>query len=216
MALGSALLFNITMPINFNSPYKATSIQDFWRRWHMTLSRFLKDYLYIPIGGNRINWWRTEVNIMIVFIIGGIWHGAGYTFIFWGFLHSFGYLITKIWSLCNFNYKDNEITKILSVLLTFIFINVTWVFFRASSLTNAFNMLKSMGDLPTITKFNTSIFLIIFIIAATMIFPNSNTIQKFFEKANIYILIIFITKTVILALFAMGTNTNTPFIYFQF
>ena len=216
MALGSALLFNINMPINFNSPYKATSIQDFWRRWHITLSRFLKDYLYIPLGGNRINWWRTELNIMIVFIIGGIWHGAGYTFIFWGFLHSFGYLITKILSLCNFKLKDNSITKISSILLTFIFINVTWVFFRASSLTNAFNMLKSMGDILTVTKFNASIFLIIFIIALTMISPNSNTIQKFFEKANIYISIIFITITIILALFAMGTNTNTPFIYFQF
>jgi D-alanyl-lipoteichoic acid acyltransferase DltB (MBOAT superfamily) len=83
MAIGAALLFNIRLPINFNSPYKATNIQDFWRRWHITLSRFLKDYVYIPLGGNRKGNFRTYNNLMATFIIGGIWHGAGWTFVFW-------------------------------------------------------------------------------------------------------------------------------------
>lgn len=84
MAIGAALLFNIRLPINFNSPYKAHNIQDFWRRWHITLSRFLRDYIYIPLGGNRSGSFRTSCNLMATFIIGGIWHGAGWTFIFWG------------------------------------------------------------------------------------------------------------------------------------
>ena len=84
MAIGIALLFNIKLPINFNSPYKALDIQDFWRRWHMTLSRFLKDYIYIPLGGSRKGNYRTYTNLMGTFIIGGLWHGAGWTFVFWG------------------------------------------------------------------------------------------------------------------------------------
>ena len=88
MAIGISLMFNIKLPINFNSPYKALSIQDFWRRWHMTLSRFLRDYIYIPLGGNRKGNTRTYVNLLSTFLIGGLWHGAGWTFIFWGFLLS--------------------------------------------------------------------------------------------------------------------------------
>ncbi|WP_313305730.1 MBOAT family O-acyltransferase, partial [Stutzerimonas balearica] len=87
MAIGAALLFNIRLPINFNSPYKALTIQDFWRRWHITLSRFLRDYLYIPLGGNRGGQWRTCINLMITFILGGLWHGAGWMFVCWGALH---------------------------------------------------------------------------------------------------------------------------------
>ncbi len=87
MAIGIALLFNIHLLVNFNSPYKATDIQDFWRRWHITLGRFLTQYLYIPLGGNRKGKVRTYINIMIIFLVSGFWHGAGWTFIFWGFLH---------------------------------------------------------------------------------------------------------------------------------
>jgi len=93
MAIGLGLLFNIKLPINFNSPYKATNIQDFWRRWHMTLSRFLRDYVYIPLGGNRVGPFRVYFNLLATFVIGGIWHGAGWTFIFWGFLHGMALVI---------------------------------------------------------------------------------------------------------------------------
>ena len=87
MAIGLALLFNIRLPINFNSPYKATNIQDFWRRWHITLSRFLRDYVYIPLGGNRKSGFKTYSNLMATFLIGGLWHGAGWTFVAWGVLN---------------------------------------------------------------------------------------------------------------------------------
>ena len=98
MAIGLALLFNIKLPINFNSPYKAINIQDFWRRWHITLSRFLRDYIYIPLGGNRKGSFCTASNLMATFVLGGIWHGAGWTFIFWGVLHGLALIIHRFWN----------------------------------------------------------------------------------------------------------------------
>ena len=145
MAIGAALLFNIKLPINFNSPYKALNIQDFWRRWHITLSRFLRDYIYIPLGGNRKGRLRTYVNLMATFIIGGIWHGAGWTFVFWGFLHGVALVIHRIWSELGF-----KMNKILAWFITFNFINITWVFFRAKEWSDALKVLKGMFGLSGI------------------------------------------------------------------
>ena len=145
MAIGAALLFNIKLPINFNSPYKALNIQDFWRRWHITLSRFLRDYIYIPLGGNRKGRLRTYVNLMATFIIGGIWHGAGWTFVFWGFLHGVALVIHRIWSELGF-----KMNKILAWFITFNFINITWVFFRAKDWDDALKVLKGMFGLSGI------------------------------------------------------------------
>jgi len=143
MAIGAALLFNIKLPINFNSPYKATSIQDFWRRWHITLSRFLKDYIYIPLGGNRKGTFKTYLNLLITFLIGGIWHGAGWTFILWGVLHGFALIINHIWNTMNI-----KLPKIIAWFITFNFINITWVFFRAETFEDAKRVLSFMffGD----------------------------------------------------------------------
>jgi len=142
MAMGAALFFNIKLPINFNSPYKATNIQDFWRRWHITLSRFLKNYVYIPLGGNRKGRFRTYNNLMATFVIGGIWHGAGWTFVFWGFLHGMALIIQKIWN--QFGFKVNSI---LAWFITFNFINITWVFFRAKEWRDAVKVLRGMFSL---------------------------------------------------------------------
>lgn len=139
MAIGIALLFNIKLPINFNSPYKATSIQDFWRRWHMTLSRFLKDYLYIPLGGNRKGELRTYTNLFITFLLGGIWHGAGWTFAFWGALHGFALVIHRFWKKLGF-----RMHRVLAWFITFNFVNVSWVFFRAKEWDDAIKVLKGM------------------------------------------------------------------------
>src|SRR5690606_20013214 len=98
MAIGAALLFNIKLPINFNSPYKALNIQDFWRRWHITLSGFFTKYVYVPLGGNRKGNGRTYVNIFIIFLLSGMWHGAGWTFIFWGCLHGLASVIYRYWN----------------------------------------------------------------------------------------------------------------------
>jgi D-alanyl-lipoteichoic acid acyltransferase DltB (MBOAT superfamily) len=95
MALGIGLMFNIKLPVNFNSPYKALSIQDFWKRWHITLTRFLTKYIYVPLGGNRKGPVRTYANIMIVFLISGLWHGANWTFVLWGFIHGLAMVLTR-------------------------------------------------------------------------------------------------------------------------
>ena len=142
MAIGAALLFNIKLPINFNSPYKALDIQDFWRRWHITLSRFLRDYVYIPLGGNRKGKIRTYTNLMSTFIIGGIWHGAGWTFVFWGFLHGLALVIHRIWKEMGYT-----MPKILAWFITFNFLNMTWVFFRANEWKDAIKVLQGMAGM---------------------------------------------------------------------
>jgi alginate O-acetyltransferase complex protein AlgI len=139
MAIGAALLFNIALPMNFNSPYKALDIQDFWRRWHITLSRFLTQYIYIPLGGNRKGMNRTYINILIVFLVSGLWHGAGWTFIFWGFLHGVATVVNRIWKSIGF-----KLNKYIAWFITFNFVNIAWVFFRASTWGDAMKVLKGM------------------------------------------------------------------------
>jgi D-alanyl-lipoteichoic acid acyltransferase DltB (MBOAT superfamily) len=150
MAIGAALLFNIKLPINFNSPYKAVSIQDFWRRWHITLSHFLRDYIYIPLGGNRKGEFRTYTNLMITFLLGGLWHGAGWTFVFWGFLHGIALVVHRAWQKLKI-----KLPKILAWFITFNFINISWVFFRAKEWDDAIKVLKGMfgGDLVVSKSF---------------------------------------------------------------
>ena len=145
MAIGLAFLFNIKLPINFNSPYKATNIQDFWRRWHMTLSRFLKDYIYIPLGGNRKGEFRTYSNLMATFILGGIWHGAGWTFVFWGFLHGMALVIHRAWSSLGLS-----LWGWVGWFITFNFLNISWVFFRAKEWDDAIKVLSAMFSVENI------------------------------------------------------------------
>lgn len=142
MAIGAALLFNIRLPVNFNSPYKATNIQDFWRRWHITLSRFLKEYIYVPLGGNRKGNFRTYNNLMVTFLIGGLWHGAGWTFVFWGFLHGIALVIHRIWNSSGF-----RLNSVFGWIVTFNFVNVAWVFFRAKEWESAMKVLAGMFGL---------------------------------------------------------------------
>lgn len=139
MAIGIGMLFNIKLPQNFNSPYKALSIQDFWRRWHITLSSFLTNYIYYPLGGNRKGPIRTYVNIMIIFLISGFWHGAGWTFILWGTLHGLASVINRLWNKAGF-----KMPKFLAWFITFQFVNLAWVFFRAPTFEVATNVFKAM------------------------------------------------------------------------
>jgi len=139
MAIGAALLFGIRLPLNFNSPYKALNIQDFWRRWHMTLSRWLRDYIYIPLGGSRVKEPKILLNLVITFLLGGIWHGAGWTFILWGLIHGLGTIIHRLWSRLKI-----PLPKWSAWLLTFVFIHFAWVFFRATSLEEAYHVAQAM------------------------------------------------------------------------
>jgi D-alanyl-lipoteichoic acid acyltransferase DltB (MBOAT superfamily) len=147
MAIGGALIFNIRLPVNFNSPYKAVNIRDFWQRWHMTLSRWLRDYVYIPLGGNRFGNLHTFNNLLITFLLGGLWHGAGWTFVVWGGLHGVAMCVHRAWMLLGF-----RMNALLAWLTTFIFINCTWVFFRAANIHEAIRILKGMAGLYGVTR----------------------------------------------------------------
>jgi len=148
MAIGLARMFGIVLPLNFNSPYKASSIIEFWRRWHITLSRFLRDYLYIPLGGSRKGEPRRMVNLMVTMLLGGMWHGAGWTFILWGGMHG-GYLaINHVWRKIKLSKASPEpIGQFISWALTFLVVVIAWVPFRAESIHGAKNIMKGMAGL---------------------------------------------------------------------
>jgi alginate O-acetyltransferase complex protein AlgI len=139
MAIGSALILNIRLPINFNSPYRATDIQDFWRRWHITLSRFLRDYVYIPLGGNKSGELSTYFNLFLTFLVGGLWHGGNWTFVIWGGLHGAAIVIHRAWLR-----YGRQMPLALAWFITFSFVNVAWVFFRAKDLNSAHRVLSAM------------------------------------------------------------------------
>ena len=232
MALGLALMFNIWLPVNFNSPYKALDIQDFWRRWHITLSRFLRVYVYIPLGGNRRSNYLTYCNLMATFLLGGLWHGAGWTFLFWGFLHGGAMVVHRIWRLFN-----RRLPRMLAWFLTFNFINICWVFFRAENWDEAIKVLKGMfcfnGTVlpaslqfkwltslgftfgPYLQHINGTVYTILMIIASLSLclyFRNSNQLSNDFEPKWHIALI-----TAIMAFVAILNIDKTHiFLYYKF
>jgi len=233
MAIGIALLFNIRIPINFNSPYKAKDIQDFWRRWHITLSRFLRDYVYIPLGGNKEGKERTYINLFVTFLIGGIWHGAGWTFVLWGALHGVGIILHRIWKSFGF-----RLPVLVAWFVTFNFINITWVFFRAETYTQAMQVLKAMfmGSLTlpiqlesrlamlseygvkfgsvmgTTREFALATLLILFSLIITLFLKNSNEKLENF-KANAWSLVF----SVIIFMYSIyNMQSVSEFLYFNF
>jgi len=150
MAIGLSLMFNVRLPLNFYSPYKSVNIIEFWRRWHMTLSRFLRDYLYIPLGGNRKGKVRRHVNLMATMLLGGLWHGAGWTFIIWGGLHGIYLVINHGWQAFKSRMHLGDggwLARRLAVLLTFLAVVVAWVFFRAPDFATASSVLSGMANL---------------------------------------------------------------------
>jgi len=147
MAIGISLFFGIRLPANFDSPYKATNIIEFWRRWHMTLSRFLKDYLYIPLGGNRNGKVRRYFNLLITMGLGGLWHGASWTFLFWGLLHGIYLTMNHAWQSflpTTARIRGAVSYRALSWCLTFVAVMIGWVFFRAATFSGALTMLGAM------------------------------------------------------------------------
>ncbi len=142
IAIGAALLLGFRFPDNFNSPYRATSVQDFWRRWHMTLSRWLRDYLYIPLGGNRGSRFATECNLMATMVIGGLWHGASWTFIFWGALHGSAMIVERLRRERREARGKPPPPKWRAWLVTFNFVCFAWIFFRADSFGQAFSVIE--------------------------------------------------------------------------
>jgi alginate O-acetyltransferase complex protein AlgI len=147
MAIGLALLFGIRLPVNFRSPYQATSIIEFWRRWHITLSRFLRDYLYIPLGGNRLGEQRRYINLMLTMLLGGLWHGAGWNFLVWGGLHGVYLCINHLWRGWHGEGRapaTGPAAKGLGWAVTFFAVIIAWVFFRARTMAGAWQMLGGL------------------------------------------------------------------------
>ncbi len=233
MAIGCALMFNIKLPINFNSPYKALNIQDFWRRWHITLSRFLRDYLYIPLGGNRKGEVRACANIFTVFLLGGLWHGAAWTFVIWGILHGVANLIYRLWRKTGIT-----LNKFLAWFITFNFVNLSWVFFRAKSFDSAQKVLSAMFDFSSFFSFtdrpwwriryyltdfdvrSNAVYGLILILILCTLLPNSiQIIQKLatIKKRKIILII-----SICLAMLSVALLTKmiiipySEFIYFNF
>jgi len=187
MAIGISLMFGIFLPLNFNSPYKAGNIIDFWRRWHMSLSQFLRDYLYIPLGGNRHGWLVRYVNLMITMLLGGLWHGAAWTFVAWGALHGLYLCINHAWT--NYGPPIPPVlarpVRIVAFLLTFLAVVIAWVFFRADSLTSALSVLSKMADPTRIVLGHTEMIqgVLIAIYAAIAWFaPNTQEVMGYDHK----------------------------------
>jgi alginate O-acetyltransferase complex protein AlgI len=141
---GLALLLGYRLPVNFRQPYLARNLSDFWTRWHVSLSSFIRDYIYIPLGGNRLGWGRTQLNVLSGMLISGLWHGANWTFVVWGFLHGLGVVVqnmAKRWGMPAW-------PRWAAQILTFVFVSVAWVFFRADSLPHAIQMLQGLWLSP--------------------------------------------------------------------
>ena len=152
MAIGLSYMIGVRLPLNFNSPYKSVSISDFWRRWHMTLSRFLRDYLYISLGGNRKGAKRRYINLMATMLLGGLWHGAGWTFVVWGGLHGLYLVIHQLWqklraALGHDLSRSSALGRFFGIALTFLAVVVGWVFFRAEAYAPAMLILHGMVGL---------------------------------------------------------------------
>jgi alginate O-acetyltransferase complex protein AlgI len=144
MAIGLARMFNLRLPLNFNAPYQATNIIEFWRRWHMTLSRFLRDYVYIPLGGNRRGLAQRYVNVLLTMVIGGLWHGAAWTFVLWGTLHGCYLLVNHLWRTLTGGRQGGHFGSTLAHVLTLFAVIFAWVLFRSTSLDAAFRVYKGM------------------------------------------------------------------------
>ncbi len=221
MAMGIGYLFNIKLPQNFNSPYKSESIQEFWRRWHITLSRFLRDYIYIPLGGNRLGDFKTYRNLFVTFLIGGIWHGANWTFVIWGALHGVAVCINRFWKKLNV-----KLPHWVCVAMLFMFADITWVYFRASSIHKANQIIASMfgfnGFAPVvIDKLRLSfengslkLSLLLLIPSLILIFfvKNSTEFAQKFKPNAVY----FTATLLMLLISILSINKVSEFLYFQF
>ncbi|MGZ4759513.1 MAG: MBOAT family O-acyltransferase [Acidimicrobiales bacterium] len=222
MAIGIALLLGIRFPQNFDAPYISLSVQEFWRRWHMTLSRWLRDYLYIPLGGNRGSEWFTYRNLFLTMVIGGLWHGANWTFVMWGALQG-GFLVAERvvkdrWAERGAIGLPPQVVKVLQWLLTFNFICFAWIFFRApnfSAATDVIGRLFSGGGRASIVT-PLLIFTVIAMLASQFVperYPARVT-ERFAQLAPVLQIVVLGVGLVLID--ALGPEGIAPFIYFQF
>lgn len=232
IAVGAAKIMGFNLVENFRHPYLAVSTADFWKRWHISLSTWFRDYLYIPLGGSRVNPLRWCFNIFITFLISGLWHGANWTFIIWGALHGFYYIFGGVTSNLrrNISYlsgitKFPKIQKILKIISTFLLVSFAWIFFRANNMSDAFYIVKNMFCLKSLNLTETIFFsqpayeLLALIwafifIYLTYIFQFKNSKSPFLKEK--LLLRWFLYYSLILSIMFLGVISEMKFIYFQF
>ncbi|HRY83991.1 MAG TPA: MBOAT family O-acyltransferase [Candidatus Cloacimonadota bacterium] len=221
IAIGLAYLMGFELAANFNAPYVASSITDFWHRWHISLSTWLRDYLYIPLGGNRKGKLRQYINLFITMLLGGLWHGASWNFVFWGALHGLGLMFDKVW--LSLGIAKTRIMKVIGVIVTFNFVSFAWIFFRARSFADAGLMLTRIFTefkAPLFTQWIVEYSPVAFLIAlGYLIHWIPKRAVSGFEKSMVKVPVY--AQSIILALviwvvFQAKSADIQPFIYFQF
>jgi alginate O-acetyltransferase complex protein AlgI len=220
MAIGLGLMLGFHFPENFNTPYQSTSVTEFWRRWHMTLSRWFRDYVYVPLGGNRQGSWRTYANLVIVFFLCGLWHGAGYTFIVWGLYHG-GLLIVERIGRQHFGFEPRGL---LGQTWTFLAIVIGWVFFRSTTMTQAMAFLGEMTfltgphDSPlgvlNFLRPDAAFYLALGLLLALV--PLNLSRMKPSGAVTIAAQRLATLGLFLYSILLLSTNTFNPFIYFRF
>lgn len=225
IALGSARLFGIELTENFDHPYRAVSIVDFWKRWHISLTGWLRNNIYFPLGGSRVSIWKRYRNIMIVFLVSGIWHGASFTYIFWGLLHGILQCMEIMFAKPSANKSlKSPILQIIAQVRTFLLVCAAWVFFRASSIADAFRVLGSVFTkwvaVPTVmTGLGLSIGTLLLMITTMLI---SDPVKKLCvgealtEKKTILLSGFMFTIVLLALVLSSGSSISNSFIYFDF
>ena len=232
IAIGLARLLGFKLMLNFETPYFSKSLSEFWRRWHISLSSWFRDYVYIPLGGSRVSETKVSFNIMVTFLLSGLWHGANWTFILWGALHGLVVVIEKQILTVTNHLKNNFVIDFMKISLTFSFVCITWIFFRSETIYDAFLIFNNLFiDIASYTNYEEislkfrgiglkpsdmvyCLALIIFLITIEIVTKNNKILnnlknKKLFIVAFYYILLIFIL------IFGTQNNANN-FIYFQF
>lgn len=224
IAIGAALLLGFRLPLNFNSPYKASNISDFWKRWHISLSRWLKDYLYIPLGGSRKGRIRTGINLMITMVLGGLWHGAALRFVLWGGLHGGALIINRIWQRIFSGVKRQTFAaRLAGIFVTFNFVTFAWILFRAESLGDATLMLSqifnsfSPGEYGTVIAAYLPVIVLILSGYLLHFFPVTvkESYRGLFIRLPLAVKFIIVIGVCVL-LYKVGSGVVQPFIYFRF
>lgn len=223
IAIGLALLLGFKLPINFRTPYQSKSVTEFWRRWHISLSTWLKDYLYISLGGNRKGRLRTYINLFLTMLLGGLWHGASWKFVFWGMLHGIALAVERFFKT-KINLPKSRFIRVLQIILTFHFVSFAWLFFRAKDYDTVLLILRNISNIQfNISHFTSiimaygNVFGLLFIGFIWHFIPKAyeNKLLQFFSK------IPFVLKAVILGfvfwlIYVTASAETQAFIYFQF
>ena len=223
MAIGLALLMGFTLPPNFRTPYKSSSITEFWRRWHISLSSWLRDYLYISLGGNRKGKFRTYFNLFMTMLLGGLWHGANWKFVFWGVLHGTALAVERFLD-SRIKLPKTSFVKAIKIILTFHFVIFCWLFFRAKDFQTAFQIVDNISSLTfnvnqwqtILLGYKNVVFLMLFGFVWHFIPEKGiNKLEDFFNVIPIYIKALLL-GLVFWVVYATASSGPQPFIYFQF